>query len=54
MLLELQREDLCSPQVVLGTSGTSHVASRKSGLLSSCKGCLRIPLESFQGNRASS
>ena len=54
MLLELQQEDLCSTRVVLATSGTSHVASRKSGRLLSCKGCLRIPLESLQGNRASS
>ena len=54
MLLELQQEDLCSPRVALAMSGTSHVASRKSGRLLSGKACLRISLESLQGTRASS
>ena len=35
------------------TSGTFHIASGKSGLLSSCKRHLRIPLETQQGNRTS-
>ena len=41
--LELQREPL----------GTSHVASGKSGLLSSLKGHLRISIELLQGNKSS-
>ena len=37
-----------------GPQGTSQGTSRKSGFLSSCKGHLRIPLESQQRNRVSS
>ena len=37
-----------------GPQGTSHVASGKSDLLSSCEGHLGIPVESLQVNRASS
>ena len=33
------------------TSGTSHIASGKSGLLSSGEGQLGIPFKSLQGNR---
>ena len=44
---------LCS-RVALGTSGTSYVASGKSGCISRCEGFLGIPLESLQENRASS
>ena len=34
-----------------GCQGASHVASGKSGLLSSCEGHLGIPLELLPGNR---
>ena len=37
----------------MGTSGTSNVASWKSGQYSSCEGYLGIPLELLQGNGAS-
>ena len=37
-----------------GPQGASHVASGKSGLLSSCEGFLRMPLELLQQNTASS
>ena len=54
MFLELLQETSCSSQVALGMSGTSYVASGKSGRISRCEGFLRIPLESLQENRASS
>ena len=54
VFLELWREALDSSQVALGTSGTSYVASGKSGRILRCEGCLGIPLESLQENRASS
>ena len=54
MLLELWQETSCSSRVALGTSGTSYVASGKSGQISRCEGFLGIPLESLQENRASS
>ena len=41
-------------QVVMGTSENLSCCHRKSGLLSRCKGQLRIPPESLHGNRASS
>ena len=37
-----------------GPEGSSHVVSGKSGILSSCEGPLRIPLELVQATRASS
>ena len=54
MFLELRQETSCSSQVALGTSGTSYVASGKSGRIFCCEGCLGIPFESLQENRASS
>ena len=37
-----------------GPEGASHVVSGKSGILSSCEGPLRIPLELVQVTKASS
>ena len=53
VFLELWVESLGFSPLATVTSGTSHIASGKSGLLSSCKRHLRIPLEMQQGNRTS-
>ena len=50
--LELWQEAWGSSQCATGTSRTSHVASVKSGLLSTCEAELSIPLEKLQGNWA--
>ena len=43
-----------SLQLPRGREGDSHVVSGKSGILSSCEGPLRIPLELVWATRASS
>lgn len=52
VFLQLWQEDVGSSQVQRGPQGTSPVDTVESGLLSSCKGHLGIPLESLQGDRA--
>ena len=42
------------PRVATAPEGASHVVSGKSGILSSCEGPLRIPLELVQVTKASS
>ena len=44
----------CVFRVAMRTSGNLSCCLRKSGLLSSCKGLLGIPLEPLQGNSTSS
>ena len=53
VFLKLWREYWGSSWVAASTQGTSHGASGKSGLLSSCDGHLRISVQVLQGNTAS-
>ena len=54
VFLELRWEIGVPLEVRWGPQGTSCIDTVESGLLSCCKGHFRIPLESLQGNRASS
>ena len=47
-------EDWGFSRIAMGSSETCRVASEKSGLFSSCKGHVEIPLESLPENRAMS
>ena len=48
-----QADEWASFEFPRGLEGASHVASGKSGILSSCEGPLGIPLKLVQATRAS-